>query len=1227
MTAMRLIRVATVAIGVTTMLALPSVALAQTHHDVIRGTVTSDSGHALAGADVIVTMAPDRTSQATKTGADGKYEIDFAQGTGDYLVHISALNLETFRKRVTRTGSDSVFVVDAKLAPAKEVQKLAVVTVKGKKAPKPQRNMDDDVGASERTASGVNGSVAPDLAGDINALTGTIPGVAVTPAGVSIGGLDPSQNSTTLNGMAFAGASVPRDARTTVSAAASSYDPGHGWFSGLNQEVTLAPGSVFATQSGHLTFDAPALQFTDPVSARMGQRFTRVDASIGGSGSTAGDTYVYNYGLEGSSRFSDFASLGNASPDLLQHAGVSADSAARLYSILGATGVPIGARGIPSSTLTQSGSFIGRFDHAPYDWNSFTPARTTWGVLGYAKVDRSRAVGMTPTTVETLGGSNSDALGMIQGLFSTYIHGTYLTELNSGLTVSDTKTDPYLSLPGGQVLVGSTFPDGTGGLTTLGFGGNSGLQRDRRLWTWETTDRTQFYVSGQETHRVKVSADSRLDGVSQSGGANTLGSFYYNSLSDLQANAPASFSRTLNNPSTSGGEWNGYVALSDLWRVSQNFQLMYGARLEGNRYTSTPEYNPAIDQAFGVRNDNAPNTVHVSPRIGFTWTSGPPRMSIMMNPIGKFFGSSGNYVRGGFGEFRNMLPPGLLAPASVMTGLANTSRTLTCIGSAVPTPDWSSYESNTALVPDQCAGANPSSVFSDSAPSVQLFDRSYSPPRSWRGNLIYGSSLRGVTYSVEGLASLNVNQPGQIDLNFNNTPRFTVSDEGRPVFVNASSVVPTTGAVSPVEARKTDAFGHVIDNVSGLQSVSKQLTITLTPDNTHFRPVFLTGSYTLGSMRALQSGFDGSTFGSPLDRSWARGNLDIRHQFMLQAGAFTHGFAFTLTGRLQSGLPFTPMVGGDVNGDGLLNDRAFIFDPSKTSDAALASATRSLLSSTSSNVRDCIMSQLGQPAGRNSCEGPWTTTLDARINYGFKIPGSVHRANVALAFVNPLGGLDQLIHGSNNLHGWGTAAIPNPILYNVTGFDPSTNSFKYAVNPRFGDTRPSNTTYRTPFRIAIDIQMDLGPTIPQQQIDKWLRPGRGARGTKLSATDLKRRYARDVPDPYKEILDQTDSLLLTRDQADSLKKIDAAYTQRMDSLWTSLANYLAALPDNFDTKTALKRQEDATDAGWEITRLDLQRTLPTILTPIQLQLLPGMSKTLFTAKEPVHFRIFMVGGP
>jgi hypothetical protein len=165
-----------------------------------------------------------------------------------------------------------------------------------------------------------------------------------------------------------------------------------------------------------------------------------------------------------------------------------------------------------------------------------------------------------------------------------------------------------------------------------------------------------------------------------------------------------------------------------------------------------------------------------------------------------------------------------------------------------------------------------------------------------------------------------------------------------------------------------------------------------------------------------------------------------------------------------------------------------------------------------------------------------------------------------------------------------------------------------------------------PFRLTLDISIDLTRDVGLQHMDRWLRPGRAGRsGKRLGVAELKERYVRTVPDPYKGIMEESDSLLLTRDQSDSLAAIDARYRAHMDTVWTSFAEYLAALPDEFDTKAVLKRQETAVDDAWEYSRQDVKRTLLPVLSPVQLRILPWLAKMLYDSKGKLNLR-FLTGG-
>ena len=1201
-----------------------------TRHEVIRGTITGPNSTPLPGVQVVATRAPDRASKFAKTDSLGRYVLDWPDGTGDYLVHLSLPGYETIRKRVTAVpGGDTVFVVDATLAAQQRAQVLEPVVATARK-PKPTRAnaFGADVGASEQLSGGLVGTLPPDLAGDLAAIAGTLPGVMTTADGMSVFGLGPSQNSTTLNGLAFAGADIPRDAATRVRVSGSAYDPARGWFSGANTNVELAPGNIFGRRTSHITLDAPALQYNDRISSRLGQRYTSGQLSTGGDGELVDDKWYYNYGAQGGRRYADPASILTADSDLLRHSGVAIDSVERLTSLLRAAEVPISRSS--SSAVTDNASLIARFDHAPYDPVTLGSAKSTWGIIGYGKLARSTALSTSPLATPAHTGKSAQTIGTLQGEYSTFFGADYLATLRSSVSYRRNETSPYLALPDAQVRVQSLFDDGTGGIGQLAFGGNAGLNSDNRLWTWENTGDVQFFVRQSPRHRVRLGADIRYDGFSIDAAPNSYGSFSYNSLADVAARTPAAFTRTVSSPTRQGGEWNGFLAISDLWRRSPRWQVMYGARIEGNAFTAIPAYNADVDRIFGARTDVGPASLHISPRLGFTFNrTGMIRNTDIGSPLGTFYGTAPGVLRGGIGEFRSLTPPTLLANALIATGLPGGVSRVACVGSAVPIPDWSAYAASPSAIPTSCANGAPSS-FTDAAPTVQMFDRQWAPSRSWRGNLSWSSAWRWFNYSLEGVYSLNLNQPGLVDLNFADAPRFTLPIENRPMFVQPSSIVPATGRMNVTDARASSLYGHVLQSRGDGRSTSRQLTFAFSPNlvDGNFRNSYLSLGYTLSSIRTRQRGFDAATFGSPTTREWARGDLDARHQLILQTGYTRQGLTFSLHARAQSGLPFTPIVDGDINGDGLANDRAFVFDPSATGDPALSRGMRDLVSSSSGSVADCIESQIGRAATRASCEGPWTTFLNARLGLSGRTLKLGRRVDVGINFANPLGGLDQLLHGANGLRGWGTQAAPDPVLYAVRGYDATAGRFLYDVNPRFGSTRASSNTIRAPFRVTLDVSVDVGRPLEEQEVDRWLKPGRsGKAGPKLTANDLKRRYERNVPDPYRPVLQQTDSLLLSREQVESLQRVQAAYRVRMDSLWRSLAEYLATLPDRYEAREAYRRANKTIEEGWEVSRIDVQKNLRAILNQVQLQMLPNITKLLYTADRPLQgIRIFIAGG-
>jgi hypothetical protein len=190
------------------------------------------------------------------------------------------------------------------------------------------------------------------------------------------------------------------------------------------------------------------------------------------------------------------------------------------------------------------------------------------------------------------------------------------------------------------------------------------------------------------------------------------------------------------------------------------------------------------------------------------------------------------------------------------------------------------------------------------------------------------------------------------------------------------------------------------------------------------------------------------------------------------------------------------------------------------------------------------------------------------------------RATFNIGVNNVLTGIDMIVHGSNNVHGWGQRPSLDPTLLYVRGFDPATNTFVYEVNPRFGDSRLSNAGIRNPFMLTLDVSYDVGPERERQQLNLALRQGRRGDITqqKQNEAQLMNRYSNSIPNPFDQILRQMDTLQLTTEQADSLAALNKIYSQFKEETWRPIAKYLAALPDDYDLSEAWDKVKAAQNA-------------------------------------------------
>lgn len=1192
---------------------VPALASAQQSADVIRGRVTGPDSQPIVGAQITAVSYFGGITKTARTDKNGRYSITYPNGEGDYWVSFAAIGYTPRRFEVKRVADEEVLLADIKLSNA---QTLATVRVAASGPAQPPGRADNanalDVSGTDRFMGG--GLVSPELAGNLAAMAATSPGVQLIP-GVdgnpdrfSIFGLDGAQNNASLNGQQSGIGNIPRDAGVSTQLR-SGYDVANGGFSGAQVNVNTTSGTNYFNRSMSGLFNAPQAQWND----RVGQASQYTNVSLGGrfSGPFTMDRNFYNVSFQLDRRAQELPTLISAPDVVFQSAGIATDSVARLKSILSRLGVPTSTNRIGANSPRTNASVLGSLDWAsksPTSGNAFNLAYNA--AYNSGGPQGSSLASQTPASLA----DNSNASGGLQLRHTNYIGSGVLTESMFSATASRNESDPYLALSGGTVLVTSTLEDGTATARSLSFGGGANATSSsnasfsaRNMLSW---------FSDNSKHRLKFITELRLDRSSTEQAFNLLGRYTYQSLADLDAQRPSSFSRSLNPVERSSAAVVGAVAVGDAWRPSPDLQVQYGVRVDGNRFLTAPAENSLVRDAFGVSNTNLPNGVYVSPRIGFSWLYGKaPQIAYS----GGFYPGPRATIRGGIGVFQNLRGPDLVNNAIASTGLAGAAQQLICTGDATPVAAWSA-----GSAPSQCANGTSGTVFANSLPSVTVFSPGYAQEQSIRSNLSWQGTVLDNRFmlNVNGTYAFNRHQADALDLNFKPQQQFVLDQErGRPVYVLAGSIDPRSGLIASRDARISPNFNGVSSLRSDLHSHTQQMQISFSPYFTTPRTFRWSTSYAYLRLNEQFRGFN-STISDP--RLIASGiGAAPQHDFSYSlVYTLANAVTFTWGGRLTSGSRFTPTIAGDVNGDGRSNDRAFVFDPATVADPALAAAMQSLLDKGSGAARDCLRRQLGQFAARNSCTGPWTagnTTLRIALNPArVRLP---QRTTLSFTISNPIGAADLMLHGERKLHGWGQTPFLDPSLLFVRGFDASTNRYRYDVNQRFGSTRAAQTTSRTPVVATMQFSVDLAPSRDWQNLRQQLDRGRSRTGAKMVEAQVRQMSGSFFPNPMAMLLQNMEDLHLDRKQADSIATMSRRYTKLVDSVWTPAAKYLAALPKEYDRTTAQARLVAAREIaiGYLLIAAPSARTM---LTKGQLRMLPPYIANVL---EPRYLELMKAG--
>jgi len=227
--------------------------------------------------------------------------------------------------------------------------------------------------------------------------------------------------------------------------------------------------------------------------------------------------------------------------------------------------------------------------------------------------------------------------------------------------------------------------------------------------------------------------------------------------------------------------------------------------------------------------------------------------------------------------------------------------------------------------------------------------------------------------------------------------------------------------------------------------------------------------------------------------------------------------------------------------------------------------------------------------------------------WGARIVPNVYLQNV-------LAGVDQALHGSDDLRGWGSQVSPDPVLLVPRGFDVTANRFRYSVNPRFGQTRAGRTIGRDPFRIVIDFTVNLSTDFDLQTLRRAVEPVKSPTGwQRRTADSLASFYLSRTSSIHKLLIRESDSLFLSKGQVAALRTADSTFSERVRGIMIPLGIFLAK-GNGGAGKAELDSVQATQKEYWRIF-WEQPEIAGAIVTPAQRQLIPMLDRILAVPAE------------
>jgi hypothetical protein len=678
--------------------------------------------------------------------------------------------------------------------------------------------------------------------------------------------------------------------------------------------------------------------------------------------------------------------------------GITADSAQRFATILNGYGIAPGSFGAFNTTSDAQ--------------NVFAKLSAVTGTTGRAELSVNYAHGITEDSISPARAINGD-YRLTSAAFApraqtwaghgkwTTLFGEWSNELLAGYAVTDEPRSAASDAPaifvqnvgaaGARLIAGA---DPSSQLLTL-------RQRDAEL--------TDNVTGTFGDHTVTVGGAAELMHFTFGNFSNAIGQYVFFDLDSLAAGRPSRFMRNLAlDPGAATSDFavrQFSLYAQDAWTATRDLVITLGLRADRSSFPDAPRRNDALAaSSFGINTSAFISPVaQLSPRLGFHWSV-----------------REGLAIRGGVGVFTGRDPYSWMSFAYSNTGTG--AVLLNCANEAAP-----QFVADPRAQPTSCAGGGAPA----SAASLSYFVNDFKLPQSLKAALgadqqLPWSMVGSVDFTyIHGMNALYITDDNLAG------PVGTLAGEGGRVMYGAVGATSKKGSVPAVTPNVVSAaFGPILrnDNRSGDRTYIATAQIQKSWSNGTELGVAYThmSAKDYFSLRDAQSvsnyGFS-TVDGSLASRNLAISTYDIPNKITITATKdLPWGFQLSAIYLGRSGTPYTYIVNGDANGDGVGNkvgafDRQAddaIYVPKSTSDITLvrdsaASATVNVLVPARASAYDsleayiksqpCLRDNRGRILPRNACTNPWQNILNARVAKTLRIgPGGRDVEHFAVVF-------------------------------------------------------------------------------------------------------------------------------------------------------------------------------------------------------------------------------------